>query len=362
MKSGRSAPTASISRIHRRMIQVGGCILLLLSFLAAFLFLFFQFRTASLQSIAAANESFGNYVDSVLALSNDNIRTSAMQMFYTSSIRTLRTSGNLSWSERTIGHRDLGNFASSSNFIDHVMVYNESLDIVFTSESSYGSAPAAQFHDQEAVEILLHPEHHPYLTPFKRVSGSKTWYSFVFSEQGSRGRSAMLLDINGDWYESQLLGTLSQDRHLIVDANGQAIIPAEGADSLPLPDWKYFQSAFLEDPKSGYVLPDRSPFLTSCWVYHQLEHTGWYYLEAFQLEVTAPGLVHVQTVVFILFALLSVVLSSTSPRPLLQWRWMAGIPPRSLTSFFPATRPWRPAAAFRSSRPESFRRAFSPLL
>ena len=234
MKSGRSAPTASISRIHRRMIQVGGCILLLLSFLAAFLFLFFQFRTASLQSIAAANESFGNYVDSVLALSNDNIRTSAMQMFYTSSIRTLRTSGNLSWSERTIGHRDLGNFASSSNFIDHVMVYNESLDIVFTSESSYGSAPAAQFHDQEAVEILLHPEHHPYLTPFKRVSGSKTWYSFVFSEQGSRGRSAMLLDINGDWYESQLLGTLSQDRHLIVDANGQAIIPAEGADSLPL--------------------------------------------------------------------------------------------------------------------------------
>ncbi len=308
MKSGRSAPTASISRIHRRMIQVGGCILLLLSFLAAFLFLFFQFRTASLQSIAAANESFGNYVDSVLALSNDNIRTSAMQMFYTSSIRTLRTSGNLSWSERTIGHRDLGNFASSSNFIDHVMVYNESLDIVFTSESSYGSAPAAQFHDQEAVEILLHPEHHPYLTPFKRVSGSKTWYSFVFSEQGSRGRSAMLLDINGDWYESQLLGTLSQDRHLIVDANGQAIIPAEGADSLPLPDWKYFQSAFLEDPKSGYVLPDRSPFLTSCWVYHQLEHTGWYYLEAFQLEVTAPGLVHVQTVVFILFALLSVVL------------------------------------------------------
>lgn len=308
MKSGRPVADASISRIHRRMIQVGGCILLLLSFLAAFLFLFFQFRTASLQSIAAANESFGNYVDSVLSLSNDNIRTSAMQMFYTSSIRTLRTSASLSWSERTIGHRDLGNFASSSNFIDHVMVYNGNLDTIFTSESSYGSAPTAQFHDQEAAEILLHPENHPYLTPFKRVSGSKIWYSFVFSEWGSRGSSAMLLDINGDWYESQLLGTLSRDRHLIVDAQGQAIIPAEGTGSLSLPDWKYFQSAFLENPQSGYVLPDRSPFLTSCWVYHQLEHTGWYYLEAFQLKTTAPGLVHVQTVVFVLFALLSGVL------------------------------------------------------
>ena len=92
---------------QRRLIQVGGCILLLLAFLALSVFLFFQFRTAALQSVTAASDSFGNYVDSVLDRSNANIRTSAMQMFYTSSIRTLRTSANLSWSERTIGHRDL---------------------------------------------------------------------------------------------------------------------------------------------------------------------------------------------------------------------------------------------------------------
>ena len=83
--------TASTSRLHRRFSQVGSCILLLLAFLAIFLFLFFQFRTAALQSITSANESFGNYVDSVLDLSHANIRTSAMQMFYTSSFRTLRT-------------------------------------------------------------------------------------------------------------------------------------------------------------------------------------------------------------------------------------------------------------------------------
>ena len=300
------ATSASISRIHRRMIQVGGVILLLLLFLCSFLFLFFQFRTASLQSIATASESFGNYVESVLQLSNANIRTSAMQMFYTSSIRTLRTSGDLSWSERTIGHRDLGNFASSSNFVENVMVYNQSLDTVFTSESSYGSAPTAQFHDQGAVEILLHPEDHPYLAPFRRQAGSATYYSFLFSEQGSRGDSAMLLDINASWYENQLLGTLSRDRHMIVDGNGQAVIPPELP--LELPDWQRFQAAFQQNPASGYVLPDRSPFLTSCWVYHRLGNTGWYYLEAFQLEVTAPGLVHIQTVVFVLFAALSVVL------------------------------------------------------
>ncbi len=295
----------SISRIHRRMIQVGGCILLLVFFLCSFLFLFFQFRTASLQSIAAANESFGNYVESVLRLSNANIRTSAMQMFYTSSVRTLRTSSELTWSERTIGHRDLGNFASSSNFIENVMVYNEALDTVFTSESSHGSALTGDFHDQQAVEILLHPENLSYLTPFRREVGSSVYYSFLFSERGSWGVSSMLLDINADWYESQLLGTLSPDRHMIVDGNGQPVIPRKLP--LELPDWQRFETAFQQNPASGYVLPDRSPFLSSCWVYHRLGNTGWYYLEAFQLEVTAPGLVHVQTVVFVLFAFVSVV-------------------------------------------------------
>ena len=69
-----------------------------------------------------------------------------------------------------------------------------------------------------------------------------------------------------------------------------------------------FEAAFAASPGSGYVLPDRSPFLSSCWVYHQLGRAGWYYLEAFQLEVTAPGLVRVQRAVFVMFALLCVVL------------------------------------------------------
>lgn len=292
--------TSNTSRLHRRLTQVGSCILLLLAFLAIFLFLFFQFRTAALQSITSANESFGNYVDSVLNLSHANIRTSAMQVFYTSSIRTLRTARDLSRSEQIIGHRDLGNFVSSSNFIDNIMVYNEDLDMVFTSESGYGSAPSGQFHDQEAAYLLLHPEEHSYLAPFKRQADGYTHYSFLFSAGDSSG--SMLLDINARWYESQLLGALSQERHMIVDGEGQPIIPlAEG--SLEPPDWSLFEDAFLSAPNSGYVLSDNSLFLSSCWVYHKLGQTGWYFLEAFHLETDAPGLVRIQRVVFAVFAL-----------------------------------------------------------
>lgn len=292
---------ASTSRLHRRMSQVGSCILLLLVFLSVFLFLFFQFRTAALQSITAANESFGNYVDSVLDLSHANIRTSAMQVFYTSSIRTLRTSSALSWSERTIGHRDLGNFVSSSNFIDNIMIYNENLDMVFTSESGYGSAPSGEFHDQEVSYLLLHPQEHSYLAPFKREVQNSTHYSFLFSADGTSGFSSMLLDINAGWYETQLLGSLDRERHMIVDGDGQPVILAES--SMELPAWSTFENAFHSSPNSGYVLSDNSPFLSSCWVYHKLGQTGWYYLETFQLETDAPGLVRIQRVVFALFAL-----------------------------------------------------------
>lgn len=293
----------SISAVHvrQRLSQIGSCILLLLAFLVLFLFLFFQFRTAALQSITVTSESFGNYVDTVLKLSHTNIRTSAMQVFYTSSIRTLRTSKELSRPELIIGQRDLGNFVSSSNFVDNIMIYNEELDMIFTSESSYGSAPSGEFHDQEAAYLLRHPAEHSYLIPFRRSANGSDHYSFLFSAGDSSG--AMLLDINANWYESQLLGSLSQSRYTIVDSTGQPVITS-AQETMVLPEWSLFEEAFLTAPDSGYLLTDDSIFLSSCWVYHKLGQTGWYFLEAFHLETDAPGLVRIQRAVLTLFTLI----------------------------------------------------------
>lgn len=287
--------------IRQRLTQIGSCILLLLAFLVLFVFLFLQFRTAALQSITVTSESFGNYVDTVLNLSHANIRTSAMQVFYTSSIRTLRTTKELSRPDLIIGQRDLGNFVSSSSFVDNIMVYNEELDMVFTSESGYSSAPSGEFHDQEAVYLLLHPEEHFYLIPFQRSANGTDHYSFLFSSGDSSG--AMLLDINAKWYESQLLGSLSQSRYTIVDSAGQPIITST-QEMLVLPEWSFFEEAFRSDPSSGYVLTDHSLFVSSCWVYHRLGQTGWYFLEAFHLETDVPGLARIQRAVLTLFTLI----------------------------------------------------------
>lgn len=308
MKTAAGLAQAGHSRLHSRLFRAGAAILMLLAFLVLFLFLFFQFRTATFQSITASNDSFGNYVDSVLELTNTNIRTSAMQMFYTSSIRTLRTSGSLSWKERTLGQRDLGNFVSSSHFVDSVMVYNQKLDMVFTSEDNYASAPAAEFHDQEAVALLSSPKVQSYLVPFRRDVGQSVHYSFLFYGEDLSGFSAMLLDVNAKWYEEQLLGNLSREQHMIVDQEGQVFIPFTPAAEPPA--WELFQEAFAADSVSGYILPEDSLFVSSCWVYHLLGQTGWYYLEHFQLEDAAPGLFRLQRVVFVLFAGVSMAVLS----------------------------------------------------
>ncbi len=300
----------SITQIKSRMIQVGVAIAVLAIFLITYIFLFFNFRDAALQSIFSANEKFGNHVDSILSLSNANIRTSAMQVFYTSSIRSLRSSGDLSWSEQTIGHRDLGNFVSSSNFIDNIMIYNSKLDMVFTSESGYGSATTEEFHDKEAVYLLMHPEEHSYLAPFKRQVGNNTHYSFLFSVDGTSGLSSMLMDINADWYESQLLGNLSRESHRIVDAEGNLIFPTQA--NTELPDWDRFLTAFEKEPSSGYITMGGIDNFSSCWVYHKLGQTNWYYLEFFSLETDAPGLASVKTVVFSLFSLVALAILTLS--------------------------------------------------
>ena len=292
---------ASAEFRKQHLFQAGGTVLLLTLFLGVFLFFYFQFRASTLQSITIANESFGNYVDSVLTLSNANIRTSAMQIFYTSSIRKLRTGSELSVAERTIGHRDLGNFVSSSTFIENVMIYNRNMDMIFTSESSYSSASSEKFHDRDAVSVLTGSRRQVYLTPFRRQSGGTMYYSFLFYDDTSAGYSSMLLDINADWYETHLLGSNQQNRHVIVDKTGSPVIYRDS--SIELPEQSALKASFDSAPESGYILAENLVLPDSCWVYHRLGNTGWYFMERFELKEDVPGLVRIQRAVVAVFAL-----------------------------------------------------------
>lgn len=296
------------SYTQRKGVRRFFVILLSTMLMAGALFLYGLFQTATLKTIATFNGDFAERVNTISNALLNNISTSAMQMFYTSSIKTLRTSPQLSNAQKIIGFRDLGNFVSSSDFLDSVMVYNGKTDVVFTSEGSYSSAPSQDFHDMTAASILTHPEEFPYSTPIKRTSPNGTTYSFLFFEYQDTNPSALLLNVNEQWYTSQLLGISENNDYIVVDEQGH-LIASENEDlhRLASSSWPELQQQMHSNPSEGFFMP--SAFSgSSGWMYHRMDSTGWYYLRPIDLESIAPGLIHIRNFLFVAFLLLGGIL------------------------------------------------------
>lgn len=277
-------------------------------FLALFLLLYNLFQWAALQTLTSYNNDF---VESVNTLSDsllNNIKNSAMQMFYTSSIKTLRTSHTLTNSQQVLAVRDMGNFVSSSDFLESVMVYNGNLDMVFTSDGFYTTSNSSDFCDEEAVRILTHPESYPYLMPIRRKKKTRDVYSFLFFESRNRSSSALLVNVKSDWYNAHLLGLTDNGNYIVIDADGTVIAAADNSLG-PFLDksWSDIQSALSKNPKEGFLMP--SVFSAAPgWMYHQVNNSSWYYLRPLELATAIPGLIFVRNLLFLLFLLMSSIL------------------------------------------------------
>ena len=287
----------------RRVQQWAAILLLVLVFLCFFLFLYAQFRQATIQALSEVSRDFVDWVNTVSDAAGENIRTSAMQMFYTSSVRTLRTDRNLSVSSRTVGLRDLGTFVSSSDFLDSVMVYNGAMNMIFTSEGNYPSAPPEQFHDSDAVQLLTHPEQYPYLSPIQRTVGGRRCYSFLFFEANGDTPSALLLNVNGNWYGTHLLGISAGQGHIIANSSGEPIVSTDENLLAQLQaSWPALKEQLIAQPDSGQLLP---PLLSSqpCWMYYRLTPSGWYYFKCLDFNDISPALARVRDVLLLSFGL-----------------------------------------------------------
>lgn len=272
--------------------------------MAAFLFIYGQFQTATLKTITTFNSDFAERVNMLSGALLNNIKTSAMQMFYTSSIKTLRTSHPLYNAQKIIGLRDLGNFVSSSDFLDSVMVYNSRSDTVFTSEGGRSSTKSQDFHDTEAVNILTHPENFPYLTPIKRTTPYRTTYSFLFFEYQNADTSALLVNVSERWYISQLLGISEDNDYIVVDEQGSIIASEnEGMHQKVSQSWPKIRQQIADHPSEGFFMPSAFSAAPG-WMYHRMDNTGWYYLRPIQLQAIAPGLVYIRNFLVISFLLL----------------------------------------------------------
>lgn len=267
--------------------------------LSLFLMLFNSFQGLMLQAVLQLNNEFVQQVDTISATSHDIIRNSAMQMFYSTPIKTLRTGSNLSNAQRIAGLRDLGSFVSSCTFLTSAMVYNPEMDYIFTSDSDRPSAPTEQFYDSRAADLLTNAAFSTVTVTPKYSSKAGDYYSFIFFEPNVPKSGAMLLNVRPDWYERQLLGISSGASCAILDASGNVL--AAGSDELTHiaeAVWETIDWTDVEDT-GGFFLEDNT---SRGWMYCKLKNSGWYFLRSFDRRTILPALTNMRNLAFALLA------------------------------------------------------------
>jgi len=287
------------------LIALIGMVVILCLFLASFRI----FQNLILQSLSQMNIEFVAQVDTLSATLQNLIYNTAMQMFYSNSIKTLRTSSTLTNAQRTVGLRDLWSLVSSSAFISSAMIYNPSTDFIFTSEGDHPSDKSYLFHDTSVVDLLLSRNEHDTSTPIKRQTVHGECYSFIFYESKAPNSGALLLNVYADWYERQLLGISSGDNCVILTNKGEVI--AAGNDTLATAAkdiWPTLYGDFLQDNGRGFYLESNGK---TGWMYCYLNNLELYYLRSFNTATISPDMTRMKnSALIMLFVVCSLLVCS----------------------------------------------------
>jgi len=252
-----------------------------------FLVSFQVFESSTIQSLSQMHNDFVEQVDTISGALLDIINNTAMQMFYSSAVKTLRTGTAITNAERTAGLRDLGSMVSSSEFLSSAMIYNSRLDYIFTSEGNYASVASELFHDTSAAQ-LLESRDYDSRAPVKRTTAGGECYSFLFYEPNVSQSGALLLNVRAEWYEQQLLGISSGANCVVLNGEGEVLAAgnetlAEEAKAI----WPTLLERFEEDNGRGFIVQSNGE---SSWMYSRLDNLGWYYLRSFSSETILPGM------------------------------------------------------------------------
>lgn len=254
--------------------------------LSLFLVFFQMFQSSMIQSLSQMNSEFVEQVDTISGTLLDIINNTAMQMFYSRSVKTLRTATGLTNAQRTAGLRELGNQVSSSTFLSSAMIYNSNTHSIFTSEG--GHASEILFHDRTAAQLLISRTKHGSSAPIKTKIGGEECYSFLFFEPNIPDGGSLLLNVRADWYERQLLGISSGYNSVVLNEEGEILVAgsellAKEAQQI----WPTLLEGFDHDSGHGFILHSDGK---SGWMYYRLSNLGWYYLRSFDTETILPGM------------------------------------------------------------------------
>ena len=300
-----------IKLFQRMFLQKTTVILLIVALLLSSILIFFQvFQGALIQSLSQMNNEFVEQVDTISGTLLEIINNTAMQIFYSRSMKTLRTNHRLTNAERTAALRDLGQWVSSSTFLTSAIVYNSNMDVIFTSDGFHVENASSTYSDRSAAELLISRAKHGSSGPIKRQTDDGEAYSFLFFESSAPHGGSLLLNVRSDWYERQLLGVSSGQNSVILNELGELLVAgSEGlAQALPAV-WPTLHGRITEDDgrRGGFILERNGK---SGWMYYELSNLGLYYLRSFSTETIVPGITRIRNLALImLMAVFALLLS-----------------------------------------------------
>ena len=138
------------SRLFSRLITFTA---VLVVFVLVFLGMFQMFESISMQAMLRMNQEFSAQASTISDSMQSIINTVGTQMFYISSTAKLRKSTGMTNNERVFALRELWQYAMAGSMLHSIYVFNQKLNMVYTTDNDYSSGSMETFYDQDAVEL-----------------------------------------------------------------------------------------------------------------------------------------------------------------------------------------------------------------
>lgn len=274
------------------------------------LFLYFNFRNIQLELLNSSNEKLMNHVFEHAMQVNAYVENYAWYITNSPEAKQLMYGTDVSLLQSLNSIKVLDASLSSTPFLISAYIYNGEQDTYYT----IGPNPIIRqgfFYDQEIEQILAEQQFQP-LMPIPRQMPHTEWepqrlvhtYSYIlpqYAGQGSQIRSAIILNVRGDWLFNTLLSyaespSLNGNNMMIIDPTGQIIGHSDNRLFLQdLSEQSYIRNVLSSERSSGYFMADVDG-VSSIITYASYSNLDWKMINITPYSYVASAIQKVRTI------------------------------------------------------------------
>ena len=253
-----------------------------------FIIVFSGFEHIAYDSLADINRDFAVQTEAITEILNSSMGDYTMQLFYSPSIRSLRSKNPISESDCKSMLRDVNSILEGATFLHSIVVHNGYTNTIY---SSSGNIPvqALEDYDNAALQrLIVNKAEEPILTPiYCHSNDGEDYYAVLYytqRESGSPAPSTLILTLKADWYQQKILSFSDYAADLIIlNENSDVLMVVD--KSLKQSYKKYYPMISITE-NSGYFVGEQNEIC----MYYRSPSTGYTYMRINNMEQLLPQL------------------------------------------------------------------------